>query len=99
MAQTAEVSVKEWREGGVLHREDGPARQLGDGTKMWYKIGKLHRDDGPAVLRADGGREWWQTTSSTERTGRPSNGKVAPIGIGTGCSIERMAQPAAFQMA
>lgn len=43
---------------GQLHREDGPAVEWADGTKMWFQNGKLHRDGAPAVELADGGQEW-----------------------------------------
>ena len=33
---------------GQLHREDGPAVELSDGSMIWYLYGKLHRTDGPA---------------------------------------------------
>jgi hypothetical protein len=32
-----------------LHRENGPAVEHTDGTKIWYKNGLHHREDGPAV--------------------------------------------------
>ena len=40
-----------WRDKAMtkLHREDGPAKQLTDGTTMWYFNNKLHRTNGPAV--------------------------------------------------
>ena len=34
-----------------LHREDGPAVELPEGTRFWFLNGKLHREDGPAVER------------------------------------------------
>ena len=43
----------------ILHREDGPAAEYTDGTKMWYQNGKLHREDGTAVEYADGEKEYW----------------------------------------
>ena len=42
-----------------LHREDGPAVELPEGTRFWYLNGKLHREDGPAVECPDGSREWY----------------------------------------
>ena len=30
------LGVKEWRINGKLHREDGPAVEYPDGTKLWY---------------------------------------------------------------
>ena len=40
-----------WRDKAMtkLHREDGPAKQLTDGTTFWYFNNKLHRTNGPAV--------------------------------------------------
>jgi hypothetical protein len=43
-----------------LHRTDGPAVELNDGTKHWYQDGRLHRSGGPAVEYADGRQWWWQ---------------------------------------
>ena len=45
---------------GKLHRENGPAIILHDGTKMWYRCGKLHREDGPAREYPDGSKEWYR---------------------------------------
>jgi hypothetical protein len=42
-----------------LHRLDGPAVELPDGTKDWYLNGKLHREGGPAVEDANGERHWY----------------------------------------
>ena len=49
-----------WYDHGQLHRENGPAVELADGTKMWYHRGRLHRRGGPAVLRLGGSCEYWQ---------------------------------------
>jgi hypothetical protein len=44
---------------GALHREDGPARVLLDGTEEHYRNGRLHSyDDQPAVVSSTGEREW-----------------------------------------
>jgi hypothetical protein len=32
-----------------LHRLDGPAKELFNGSKYWYQDGRLHRLDGPAL--------------------------------------------------
>lgn len=46
---------------GQLHRLDGPAAILGDGTEEWYYEGALHRDgDQPAYISSTGEREWRQ---------------------------------------
>jgi hypothetical protein len=42
----------------VMHREDGPAAEWGDGTKIWYNNNKLHREDGPAVIISTGTKKW-----------------------------------------
>jgi hypothetical protein len=44
---------------GQLHREDGPAIEYPNGTKLWYQNNLLHREDGPAIEWASGTREWW----------------------------------------
>lgn len=33
---------------GLLHREEGPAREWPNGDKLWFLNDKLHRVDGPA---------------------------------------------------
>lgn len=44
---------------GQLHRLDGPAAILGDGTEEWYHEGALHRDgDQPAFISSTGEMEW-----------------------------------------
>ena len=42
-----------------LHREDGPAIELYDGSKFWWLNGNLHREDGPAIEYGNGTKEWW----------------------------------------
>ena len=44
---------------GELHREDGPAIELANGSKFWYVNGKRHREDGPAVECTNGYKEWY----------------------------------------
>ena len=44
---------------GQLHREEGPAVILKNGSKFWYQNGELHREDGPAITWANGSMEWW----------------------------------------
>lgn len=41
----------------VPSREDGPAVEFDDGTKLWMTDGVLHRTDGPAVEHPDA-MEW-----------------------------------------
>jgi hypothetical protein len=51
---------KRWfNESGFLHRIEGPAVEMSDGTKCWYINGKLHRKDGPARIESNGNKEWW----------------------------------------
>lgn len=41
----------EWKQYGVLHREDGPAVIRPErNEKEWYWKGARHREDGPAVI-------------------------------------------------
>lgn len=47
------------REMTIRHREDGPAFEYADGTKVWWLNGQLHREDGPAIIHNDGYEEWW----------------------------------------
>lgn len=44
---------------GLLHREDGPAREFDSGDTLWFLFDKLHRIDGPAVEWADGTKRWY----------------------------------------
>jgi hypothetical protein len=52
-------TIRWYYELGQLHREDGPAVEWADGTKVWCRNGKLHREDGPACEWAEGSREWF----------------------------------------
>lgn len=44
---------------GILHRLDGPALLLVDGSKLWFDEGMYHRDDGPAVEWSVGNNAWY----------------------------------------
>ena len=44
---------------GELHREDGPAVELTDGTKYWMINDQYHREDGPAIENANGDKHWY----------------------------------------
>ena len=44
---------------GELHRDEGPAVDWADGTKLWYQNGQLHRTDCPAVECRDGDKRWY----------------------------------------
>lgn len=37
-----------------LHREDGPAVEFSNGTKMWIINNEFHRTEGPAVIHNNG---------------------------------------------
>ena len=41
-------SKRYYNEKGEYHRENGPAVEYADGSKLWYINDKLHREDGPA---------------------------------------------------
>lgn len=61
VCKTLPNGTQEWRNSaGQLHRENGPALILKDGTEKWYCKGKLHRDLGPAAIHPHGLREWYQ---------------------------------------
>jgi hypothetical protein len=49
-----------YNEKGQVHREDGPAFELADGTKYWYRNNQYHREDGPAIEYADGSKHWFR---------------------------------------
>ena len=44
----------EYRKGGKLHRNNGPAIIYADGSKEWWLNGERHRKGGPAIVHADG---------------------------------------------
>lgn len=57
--RTDELGNSFYTADGLLHREDGPAVVLGDGTEEWYCEGALHReDDLPASVSSTGEKEW-----------------------------------------
>lgn len=49
----------EWYLGDNLHKENGPAVAMADGTKEWWIDGKRHREDGPAIIFPDGQKKWF----------------------------------------
>ena len=53
-----QMDLNEWYIHGERHREDGPAVEYRDGTKLWYINGKRHREDGPAVELSNGSKAW-----------------------------------------
>lgn len=42
-----------------LHRLDGPAVIMPDGTTKWFRNGKCHREDGPAIETPTGYYGWY----------------------------------------
>ena len=49
-----------WKNDKVqIHREDGPACEYSDGSKLWYLNGQRHREDGPAWENANGTKLWF----------------------------------------
>jgi hypothetical protein len=64
-----------WYLNGKLHREDGPAVEYAEGTKVWYQNGLLHREDGPAFEIPDGTKIWYRE-GKRHREGGPAIEKV-----------------------
>lgn len=57
-----------WYKNGTLHRDDGPAIELKNGSKEYWVEGNRHRENGPAVEHVAvhtalatviGKQEWW----------------------------------------
>ena len=59
---TGIMGDQKWYKNGKLHRDDGPAIILANGTEKWYQNGKQHRDGGPAEIWANGctTQRWFQ---------------------------------------
>ena len=55
-----ENGTKEWYLNGLLHREDGPARERADGCKQWWVNGKKHREGESAIESAGGHKSWYK---------------------------------------
>ena len=53
-------TIRWYNEQGKLHREDGPAVESANGTKVWYRNDRRHREDGPAVECANGDKFWYR---------------------------------------
>ncbi len=50
----------DYREHGVLHRTDAPARIWDDGDHAWYQYGSYHRVGGPArCIKSQGWAEYY----------------------------------------
>ena len=66
----------------ALHREDGPAAELGNGNKYWYVNGKLHRENGPAVEHINGYKSWYLNGEQvTQKEHAKQTKKVPTINI------------------
>jgi hypothetical protein len=62
----------EWyNEQNQLDREDGPAIECANGTKLWYRNDQIHRDDGPAIEDTNGNK-WWYRNYQLHREGGPA---------------------------
>ena len=58
---TDKYGNKKWyNKKGDLHRDDKPAIEKSNGTKVWCLNNKLHREDGPAVEKSNGTKRWYQ---------------------------------------
>jgi len=69
-----EYGNKEWKnKKGEYHREDGPAIEWVDGTKLWYKDGMRHREDGPAVEYTNGDKAYYLNGNEVEEKDLPIN--------------------------
>jgi hypothetical protein len=73
---------------GKPHREDGPAKEYSDGSKIWFKNGVLHREDGPAMEFANGDKCWYlegekkmeaEFNAIMNAKKNPCNGKIVEI--------------------
>ncbi len=67
-----ESEIKEivfYLENGLLDREDGPAVENNNGTKLWYLKGVMHRENGPAIEYSNGDREWYLNGKRHRRDG------------------------------
>lgn len=59
-------------EDGLIHKEDGPALVLIDGTEYWFKNDVLHREDGPAIVNPLGNEEFWYKNNKLHREDGPA---------------------------
>ncbi|HED38226.1 MAG TPA: hypothetical protein ENI76_08275 [Ignavibacteria bacterium] len=50
---------KSWCVNGILHREDGPAKEHANGNRLWLINGMFHREDGPAIEHTNGEKSWY----------------------------------------
>jgi hypothetical protein len=60
ICKTDLFGTKEWYNSkGQLHREDGPAAEAINGSRLWYINGCTHREDGPAIEWCGGEKRWY----------------------------------------
>ena len=50
---------KSWYQNGEIHREDGHAVEMANGTRFWYRKGEVHREDGPTVEVNNDVKYWY----------------------------------------
>jgi len=67
---TASGQTQWFNEQGQLHREDGPAVENPDGSRMWMRNGKEHREDGPAIETPT--RKEWRRHGNLHRDDGPA---------------------------
>ncbi|HJN25198.1 MAG TPA: hypothetical protein QGG18_05825, partial [Rhodospirillales bacterium] len=78
--------TQEWHQGGMAHREDGPAVVRQDGVQQWWVNGERHREDGPAIKYEDGSREWYLGGMPVDESVVLDAGKRAEFLKKRGCS-------------
>ena len=74
---------------GEWHRENGPAIEWSNGTKIWYQNGQLHRIGGPAIVCTNGHKEWWQNGRRHRTDAQPLS---LPMDINAGALMTRKCQ-------
>ena len=57
---------------GQRHRENGPACEWNDGSKVWYLNGLRHRINGPAVENNVSGHKEWFVNDQLHRLDGPA---------------------------
>ena len=67
---TASGQIQWLNEQGQLHREDGPAVENPDGSRMWMRNGQEHREDGPAIETPQ--RKEWRRHGKLHRDDGPA---------------------------
>jgi len=70
--------IRRWFVDNELHREDGPAVVMDNGSEFWFKDGKRHRIGGPAAIVPSGingdneSGEGWYLDGVSHRLDGPS---------------------------